>query len=234
MLHQSVGGDVVPSGLRNAPVAFAAYWDNLDFEVLFCLATDRFYIVAYEADGAGAKDRDALRLEDGIGLPDSCSQLLLGAKDYVRLLDVCTQAVARITLSALILAHQVAARSPGEVGAADGAVGDVQDVFDRPENHPLGAGISATAVGQDARNAAVVGFDPLFDLAGVLDYNMLFSDVLRFLGKSFHHRFDRLPAPGNGYWLSFDSAHDMATLPLSPVLILTDSSIGLTKIRPSP
>src|SRR5690606_33956813 len=139
MLHQSVGGDVVPSGLRNAPVAFAAYWDNLDFEVLFCLATDRFYIVAYEADGAGAKDRDAFRLEDGIGLPGSCSQLLLGAKDYVRLLHVCTQAVARIALSALILAHQVAARSPGEVGAADGAVGDVQDVVARPENHPLGA-----------------------------------------------------------------------------------------------
>ena len=121
--------------MADAPVPFAAHGDDLDFEILLSFAADRFDIVADEADGAGAEDRDAFRLEDGIGLSDGLSQLFLCTKDDVGLLDVRTQTVARVAIPALFRLHEIAARPPGEVGAADGAMGDVQDIFDRTEDH---------------------------------------------------------------------------------------------------
>ena len=220
--------------MADAPVSFATHGDDLDLEILLRLLADRFDIVADEADGAGAEDCDALRLEYGVSLSDGCRQLFLCTKDDVGLLDIRAQTVARVAVPALFRLHEIAARSPGEVGAADGAVGDVQDIFDRTEDNSLGAGVGAAAVGQNARDAAVIGLDLLFDLAGVLDDHVLFSDIPGFFGNARHHSFDCLAAPGNGYRLSLDSAHDMATLPLSPVLILTASSTGQTKIRPSP
>jgi hypothetical protein len=89
VFHQGVRGYVVSCRLGDAAVALASHRDDLDPEVGFGFLADRLDIVSDQADGAGAEDRDALGLEDGIGLSYGSGQLLLGSKDYVRLLDVC-------------------------------------------------------------------------------------------------------------------------------------------------
>ena len=55
--------------LADAAVAFATHGDDLDLQIIFGFLADRFDIVADEPDGAGAEDRYAFGLEDGIGFP---------------------------------------------------------------------------------------------------------------------------------------------------------------------
>ena len=124
----------------------------------------------------------------------------------------------------------------------------MQDILDGAEDHTLGAGVGAAPVGEDAGNGAAVGLDLLLDLAGIFDDHVLPAHLARLFGKALQHSLYNLLAVGNGYRFScalaryfdyvlhgfLDSAHDMATLPLSPVLIRMDSSTGQTKILPSP
>ena len=53
----------------------------------------------------------------------------------------------------------VAAGQPGVEAAADRAVGDVDDVAGRAQDHALAAGIGAAALGDDAGDGADVGHD---------------------------------------------------------------------------
>ena len=107
----------------------------------------------------------------------------LCTKDNTGLLDVLAQAVACIAIPALFRTHEIAACTPGEVSATDGTVGDVRDIFDRSEDHSFGADVGTAPIGQNAGDAAVIGLNLLFDLAGVLDDHMLLSDIAGLLGR---------------------------------------------------
>ena len=154
-----VVGDVVAGRLADTLVALAAEGEDIAVpELVLHLAGHGVNVVADEPHGAGGEDGDGLGMEDIVGFLNGRLQLLLTAEDDVLVLHVRREAVGHEVFGALGRGvGLVPAGQPGIEAAADGAVGNVDDVAGGPQDDALAAGIGAAAHGDDARNGPDVG-----------------------------------------------------------------------------
>ena len=137
-------------------------------------------------DRAGGKYRDGLGFENVVGLPDRLSELFLAAENDLVLLHVGVHAVLHVIDLAGFGPGQVAAGHPGVKAAADRAVGDLEQIVNRPHDHTAATGVSAAALGDDAGDGARVGrdFGRRFRIVG----ENLFRALLPCLGRiDFQH-----------------------------------------------
>jgi len=160
VLKHAVVGDMVAGGLGDALVAFAGEAEDVDPKFLLGFAADGVDVVADQADRAGGVHGDGLGLEDPVGLADGGGQFLLTAEDDLLLHHVGRHGVLEI-VDRLTWLHpgEIAARGPRVVGAADGTVGDVEDVVDGADDDAAAAGVGASTLGDDTGDGAGVGGD---------------------------------------------------------------------------
>ncbi|KAF5038634.1 hypothetical protein DSECCO2_552200 [anaerobic digester metagenome] len=246
-----VVGDVVAGRLADALVAFAAEGEDVAVpELGLHLAGHGVDVVADEAHGTGRENRDGPGVEEVVGFLDGRLQLLLAAEDDVLVLHVRGKAVGHEVLVALARrVGLVSAGQPGVEAAADGAVGDVDDVAGGPEDDALAAGVGAAAHGDDAGDGAHIGrYFRRLVAEGLVDED-LGGALPGHLGRIFGEHF-RLHVRGrpvdelfrsrcHGFLLicpdfSRNRVYSMDLAPFSPVLTRTASIMGRTKILPSP
>ncbi|KAF5033836.1 hypothetical protein DSECCO2_602530 [anaerobic digester metagenome] len=159
VLHDLVVGDVVAGGLGHALVAFAGVGEDGDAELFLHLPGHGVDIVADQAHRAGGEDRNGPGMEVVVGFLDGRGELLHAAEHDVVLGHVRGEGVGDVVLPVGAGIGLVAAGQPGVEAAADGAVGQVDDVARGAENHAFATGVGAAALGDDARDGADVGLD---------------------------------------------------------------------------
>src|ERR1017187_987390 len=144
MLEKLVVGDMMAGRLADALVPFTTEAKDVDAELLFHVARDGVHIVADQPDRTGGENSDGLRVEQRIGLFDGGPKLLLPAKDDLLILHVGAQTISDVVgVLGGFRASLVAARQPAVEAAADGAVGDAQDVAGGADHHTLATGVGA-------------------------------------------------------------------------------------------
>ena len=117
-------------------------------------------VVADEAHRAGGEDADGLGLEEVIGLLDRLPQFLLAAEDDLLILHVRGKAVGHeVMVFRARGPGLVPAGQPGIEAAADGAVGDVDDIPGGAQDHAFAAGVGAAPLGDDAGDGPDVGLN---------------------------------------------------------------------------
>ena len=159
VLEHAVVGDVMSGGLAHAFVTFAGKTHDIDTQLFLHLPRHGMHVVADEADRAGGKNGDRLRLEYGVSLANRLSQFLFTAENNLVFLHIRVHAVLQIIRRAFRRSHQIPAGLPGVIAAAHGAVRDLEQVVDRPHHHAAAAGVSAAALRDDARHRARVRAD---------------------------------------------------------------------------
>ncbi len=182
----------MPQGLADAAESFTVAGDDQLLELFLHLLGDGVDVVADQADRALGQDRKALgQGKKLVGFVQQFLQLLIAAVNDVLLLKVRGEVHgegghARDPL------HEVAPRPPTVDAAADGAVGDVNHVADRPPDHPLGSGVGATTLAHDAGDDLAVRFDRAASRGRFVGAEMgrpFVPGLLRHLGKGFRDQF---------------------------------------------
>ncbi len=128
--EDAVVGDVVAGRLTDAFVALATEAEDIAIaKFLLHLPGHRVHVVTDEAHGAGGEDADGLGFEEVIGLLHRLLQFLLAAEDNLLFLHVRGEAVGHKVMVFRVLGlGLVPAGQPGIEAAADGAMGNVDDI----------------------------------------------------------------------------------------------------------
>jgi hypothetical protein len=189
---------VVAERLRDAAEAFAADRDDRLAVILLRLRLGNgLDVVADEADRAFGLDGDALvEREQHLDLVHDRGELLGAAEYDVLFLEVGGELHRVESVDACRANITVAARGPGILTAANGAVADMDHVLDRAPDDALRAGVSAAANGHDAGDRLNVGLDAAIGLAFLERAKMLGAPFCGLLRIDFEDLLDEALVPG--------------------------------------
>ena len=159
MFKHAVVGDVVTGRLGDALVALAGETEDIDAEFFLGLAAHGVDVVADQADRAGGVDGNGLGFEDGVGLADCGGQFLFTAENDLLFQHVGGHRVLEVIDLAWLRPGEIAAGLPRVEGAANRAMGDVEHIVHRADDHATATRVGATALGHDTGDGAGVGTD---------------------------------------------------------------------------